>query len=187
AISLLLIPKIRHKTLSSTTSIDLFYLMPQAFSFLIVVKFPRRPVSVTVINFTEHQLVAYQCALDLTTGKPLNESVDEYFYNDIVSVATTSDTFTYSLTELDRRLLSRAPGIKKSAVNGKIQVNAGETFILSTSGGNSVRVILNDPVLVQGLGGGELPLEWAEQAVQAVRKMLREKKAGALPLRRAGI
>jgi hypothetical protein len=143
------------------------------------------PANVTIINFTEHQLVAYQCALDMTTGKPLNECVDEYFYNDIVSVATTSDTFTYSMTELDHRLLSRAPKVKESAVNGKIQVNAGETFVLSTSGGNSVRVVLNDPVLVQGLGGGELPLEWAEQAVQAVRKMLREKKAGALPLRSA--
>ena len=145
------------------------------------------PVNVTIINFTEHQLVAYQCALDMTTGKPLNECVDEYFYNDIVSVATTADTFTYDMTELDQRLLSRVPKVKESAVNGKIQVNAGETFVLSTSGGNSVRVVLNDPVLVQGLGGGELPLQWAEQAVQAVRKMLREKKAGALPLRGTGI
>jgi hypothetical protein len=145
------------------------------------------PVDVTIINFTEHQLVVYQCALDLTTGKPLNECIDEYFYNDIVSVATRSDTFTYMADELDRKLLERIPDAKKSTVEGKIQVNGAETFILSTSGGTSVRVVLNDPVLVQGLGGGELPLEWAEQAVQAVRKMLREKKVGALPLRGAGI
>lgn len=145
------------------------------------------PVNVTIINFTEHQLVAYQCGLDLTTGKPLNECVNEYFYNDIVSVATQSDTFTYSTTELDQRLLSRLPKVKESAVNGKVQVNGAETFILATSGGTSVRVILNDPAVIQGLGGGELPLELAEEAVQAVRKMLREKKAGALPLRGTGI
>src|SRR5262249_31985567 len=34
------------------------------------------PVNVTIINFTEHQLVIYRCALDLTTGVPLNEGVD---------------------------------------------------------------------------------------------------------------
>jgi hypothetical protein len=145
------------------------------------------PVHVTIINFTEHQLVTYQCALDLTTGKPLNECVSEYFYNDVVSVATQSDALTYSLSDLDERLVSKIPKLKDSAVNGQIQVNSAETFILSTSGGTSVRVELNDPVLIRELGGGELPLEWAENAVQAVRKMLREKKAGALPLRSAGI
>lgn len=145
------------------------------------------PVHVTIINFTEHQLVAYQCALDWTTGKPLNECVNEYFYNDIVSVAIQSDTFTYSVSELDQRLVSRIPKIKESAVNGKIQVNGGDTFILSTSGGTSVRVELNDPVVIEGLGGGELPLGRAVKAVEGVRKILREKKAGALPLRSASI
>jgi hypothetical protein len=145
------------------------------------------PVDTTVINFTEHQLVIYQCVLDLTTGKPLNECVDEYFYNDVVSVATRAEAFTYELTDLDRRLHSRIPKLKESAVNGKIQLNGAEAFILATSGGTFLRVVLNDPVVIQGLGGGELPLEFAEQAVQAVRKMLREKKAGALPIRGAGI
>lgn len=145
------------------------------------------PVDVTLINFTEHQLVVYQCALDRTTGKPLNECVEEYFYNDVVAVATRAEAFTYDVAALDPKLLARVPNIKESAVNGKIQVNGAETFILSTSGGSSVRVVLNDPVLIQGLGGGDLPLEFAEAAVQAVRKMLREKKAGALPLRASGI
>ena len=145
------------------------------------------PIHVSIINFTEHQLVAYQCALDWTTGKPLNECVSEYFYNDIVSVATQSEAFTYSVSALDQRLASKIPKLKESAINGQIQVNSAETFILSTSGGTSVRVELNDPVLIRELGGGELPLEWAENAVQAVRKMLREKKAGALPLRSTGI
>jgi hypothetical protein len=141
------------------------------------------PVDVTIINFTEHQLLVYQCAFDRTTGNPLNECVNEYFYNDVVSVATTSDAVTYSLDELGAHLLSRISNLAKSAVDGKIQVNNAETFVLATSGGSSVRVVLKDPVLIQSLGGGDLPLEWAEQAVQAVRKMLREKKAGALPLR----
>jgi hypothetical protein len=143
------------------------------------------PVDTTVINFTEHQLIIYQCVLDLTTGKPLNECVEEYFYNDVVSVATRSETFTYELSALDKRLHSRLPKLKESAVNGKVQVNGAEMFILATSGSTFLRVILNDPVVIQGLGGGEPPLEYAEEAVQAVRTMLRDKKAGALPLRTA--
>lgn len=144
------------------------------------------PVDVTLINFTEHQLLAYQCAFDLTTGKPLNECIEEYFYNDVVAVATRAEAFTYEVTSLDKKLLARLPNVQKAAVNGKIQVNSAETFVLSTSGGSSVRVVLNDPVFIQGLGGGALPMEWAEEAVQAVRTMLRSKKIGALP-RASGI
>lgn len=125
--------------------------------------------------------------LDLTTGKPLNECVLEYFYNDVVSVATQSEAFTFDLTNIDRRLHSRLSKLKESAVNGKIQVNSAEAFILATSGGGFLRVVLNDPVVIQGLGGGELPMKFAEEAVEAVRTMLREKKVGALPIRSAGI
>lgn len=141
------------------------------------------PVHVTIINFTEHQLVTYQCAFDMTTGNPLNECVDEYFYTDVVSVTTRSEAMTYSTGELDRRILSRLPKLAESAVNGIVQVNNAEIFVLVTAGGNSTKVVLRDPVLIEGLGGGDVPMERAEQAVQAVRTMLRIKKAGALPLR----
>lgn len=143
------------------------------------------PVNVTIINFTEHQLVIYQCAFDLTTGNPLNECVDEYFYTDIVSVATRSEAMTYSTRELDDRILSRIPKLVESAVNGQVQVNNAEIFLLVTAGGNSTKVVLRDPVLIEGLGGGDIPTERANQAVDAVRTMLRVKKAGALPLRLA--
>ena len=66
------------------------------------------PVDTTIINFTEHQLVIYQCMLDLTTGKPLNEGVDEYFYNDVVSVATRSEAHTYELSALDTEVALQA-------------------------------------------------------------------------------
>lgn len=141
------------------------------------------PVHVTIINFTEHQLVTYQCAFDLTTGNPLNECVDEYFYTDVVSVATRSEAMTYSPGELDERIRSRIPKLEESAVNGLVQVNNAETFVLVTAGGNSTRVVLRDPVLIESLGGGDVPMDRANQAVNAVRTMLRVKKAGALPLR----
>lgn len=133
------------------------------------------PVGVTVINFTPHQLVAYQCALDRVTGNPLSESTDEYFYRDIVSVSTQSQSRTWNAAEIPTALL---PGpVKDLIIAGQLQLNAAEQFVLTTSGGTSIEVVLRDPQLIQKAGGGNIPTEMAEKAVQTIRKMLREKKA----------
>lgn len=117
------------------------------------------PVDVCLINFTQNQLVSYTCALDLTTGNSLNESTDEYFYKDVVSVATKTES-------------------KTSNINGQnVQLNAAETFSLTTSGGTSISVVLSDPSLIEQMGGGQIPTTRAEKAINNIRKMLREKKA----------
>jgi hypothetical protein len=141
------------------------------------------PLDVTMIHFTEHQLITYQCALDLFTGKPLNERCDEFFYTDVVNVSLRSDAFTYDLADLDAKILARAPRVAESAVNGKVQVASAEFFRLVTAGGTSIEVMLSDPSLIEQLGGGRVDAVRAANAVQAVRLMLRDKKAGALPLR----
>lgn len=135
------------------------------------------PIGVTVINFTPNQLVAYQCALDLTTGNSLSESTDEYFYRDVVSVSTQSKTQTWNRAAIPTAL-AEGP-LKGLMVAGKLQLNAAETFVLTTSGGTSIEVVLRDPQLIEKFGGGSIPTEMADKAVQAVRKMLREKKAAA--------
>jgi hypothetical protein len=135
------------------------------------------PIGVTVINFTAHQLVAYQCALDLTTGNALSESTDEYFYRDVVSVSTQSKSQTYTRAEIGKEL---SEGLLKGLMtDGKLQFNAAEMFILTTSGGTSIEVVLRDPQLIESVGGGSIPTEMADKAVQTVRKMLREKKVAA--------
>lgn len=119
------------------------------------------PVGVTVLNFTANQLISYSCVLDLTTGNPLNESTDEYFYRDVVSVSTKTKSQSVQV-----------------AGKGSLQLNAAETFELTTSGGTSIEVLLRDPSLIQMMGGGgEIPTTRAEKAIQTVRKMLREKKS----------
>ncbi len=119
------------------------------------------PVNSTLINFTKDQLLVYRCALDLLTGNPVNEATDEYFYRDVVSVQTASETASVSL-----------PGTELQG----LQCNAAETFKLTTSGGTSVSMVLKDDSLIQKLGGGEIPTTTAERAIQTIRKMLREKK-----------
>ncbi len=106
------------------------------------------PIGVTVINFTPHQLVAYQCAVDLTTGNALSESTDEYFYRDVVSVATQSKTMTWDKASLAAKALSATP-LASLMVGGKLQFNAAETFVLTTSGGTSIEVLLRDPKLIE--------------------------------------
>jgi hypothetical protein len=123
------------------------------------------PINSTIINFTQNQLLVYRCALDLITGNPVNEATDEYFYRDVVSVQTLSDTVSVSL-----------PGTQFQG----LQLNAAETFRLTTSGGTSVSMALRDPSLIQRMGGGEIPTTTAERAIQTIRKMLREKKGAAV-------
>jgi len=136
------------------------------------------PIGITVINFTPHQLVAYQCALDLTTGNPLSESTDEYFYRDVVSVSTQSKTQTWDKAEIGANALSLRQ-LAPLMTAGKLQLNAAETFFLTTSGGTSIQVVLRDPKLIESVGGGSIPTDMADKAVQTVRKMLREKKIAA--------
>jgi len=117
------------------------------------------PMNVTVINMTQNQLITYQACLDLTTGNLMNEETDEYFYNDVVSVSTKTASRTV-----------------KSDSYGELQLNATESFVLTTSAGTYVETILRDPKLIQLMGGGEIPTTEAERAIQSVRKMLRDKK-----------
>jgi hypothetical protein len=135
------------------------------------------PLGVTIINFTPNQLVAYQCALDLTTSNPLHESTDEYFYRDVVSVSTQSKSITWDAGALNGKAL-KGP-LASLITGGKLQFNAAEMFVLTTSGGTSVEVVLRDAKLIESAGGGSIPTDMADKAVQTVRKMLREKKAVA--------
>lgn len=119
------------------------------------------PMGVSVLNFTENQLIAYECALDSMTGNPLNEGTDEYYFRDIVSVSTKTKSMSVQV-----------------AGTGMLQLNSAETFELTTSGGTSIEVVLRDPSLIQMMGGsGEIPTSRAERAIQTLRKMLREKKS----------
>jgi hypothetical protein len=120
------------------------------------------PAAVTVLNFTANRLISYSCVLDLTTGNALNESTDEYFYQDVVSVSTKTKSQSIPV-----------PGKET------VQLTEAETFELTTSGGTSIEVVLRDPSLIKMAGGGDIPTTRAEKAIQSVRKMLREKKGTA--------
>jgi hypothetical protein len=122
------------------------------------------PLDLTIINFGADQLLCYQCCYDRTSGAFLMETTEEYFYQDVVSVATASD--------------STVKEIEVGANKVKVKSNSRETFRLTTSGGTSITVVLRDDGLIQmnDLKGGSMPTTQAEKAIQSVRRMLRDKK-----------
>lgn len=133
------------------------------------------PLHVTVVQFTEHRLVVYQCALDLTTGHQLNESVNEIAYQHVVSVATNSSAITLPASEVSADIRARCERFRDAVVDGQVQLNHAESFLLTTSGGTSLRIVLRDPVLIAALGGGTLPTDRATQAVRAILTVWRQR------------
>lgn len=138
------------------------------------------PVSVTILNFTQHQITGYQCALDRLTGNALAEGTDEFFYTDVVSVTTKTEDFTIDkdrLTRKARKLLG------KQIRGGKLQIPETQRFILTTSGTTSIEVIIEATFdklgrIIMG-SGGDVDVDVADNAISSMRQMLREKKVPA--------
>ena len=128
------------------------------------------PVDVTIVNFTQNQALGLSAAaLDLATGNALSERTDEYFYRDVVSVSTVTES----------------ANVRVSAKQ-VVQAKAAETFKLTTSGGTSVKVTLSDPEFIKTVGGGgSIPKTRSDKAIQTVRKMLREKRGMRFPHNRS--
>lgn len=79
-----------------------------------------------VMFFSEHQLHSFKFQFSLTNSQESREQTDEYFYRDVVSVATQSETFEVSDIKGDSQ-----------------QVNF-EQFRLTTTGGTSITSSIRD-------------------------------------------
>ena len=97
--------------------------------------------------------VCYSAALDLLTGNYLNETIDEFFYEDIVSVQTLSE----------------------SEKIGK-QKTTAEYFVLTTRGGTNFRMAIERDEWLKSKGSKKDRSHASYKIINAVRKMIREKK-----------
>jgi hypothetical protein len=79
-----------------------------------------------VVFFSEQQLHAYKFQFSLVNPDEFRESTDEYFYRDVVSVATRSETY------------------KAKLINGESKQVSWEEFRLTTSGGTSIESSIRD-------------------------------------------
>lgn len=136
------------------------------------------PVKTTLLFFTQHKLVTYQCTFDLFTGHALNAGVKRFFYRDIVAIETQSENRSIKEEDIPNKAFRQLPGLKKQINNGTLQTKESETFILTTSGGIGLKVQLPDRAILGDDIKGEISKTRAVDAVSAVEKMVDDKKMG---------
>ncbi len=105
-----------------------------------------------VFVFTENFLGNYQCDYNWLNDTSINESTNEFFYKDVVSVKTDSDSTAYNLVD----------GVK---------IEHAQAFQLNLPG-DSVKVIVNH----NNLKVSNFVTNQIDTAVQGIRKMIRQKK-----------
>lgn len=79
-----------------------------------------------VMFFSEHQLHSFKFQFSLVNSQESREQTDEYFYKDVVSVATQSETF------------------EVRDIKGDVQQVNFEEFKLTTTGGTSITSSIRD-------------------------------------------
>lgn len=109
--------------------------------------------TVQLFLFTENYLCSYKCNYNWLKNTYINESTNEFFYKDVVSVKT--DTVSSAITLKDGQHLVQS-----------------EAFQLKLMG-DEVTVITNDA----SLKTSNAMTSKAEKAVQSIRVMLRDKKS----------
>ena len=109
--------------------------------------------NVEVFLFTQNYLANYGCTYNWLRNTSVNEHTNEFFYKDVVSVKTATESSAYTLKD------------------GK-RMEHSQTFQLNLSG-DQVTVVTND----ENLKTSSEMISQVDKAVQSIRTMLREKKA----------
>jgi len=135
------------------------------------------PLGITIYNFTDDSLVAYQCNFDPTTENSMNICTFEYFYNEIVSFETVTESGSITDFDWKDKMVKSLPIIKNLVSTGKIiQYDYTQKFKLTTTGGTSLSVTLAEDVMKGITDGGEFFLTKAQKSINVVRGTIRDKK-----------
>jgi hypothetical protein len=117
---------------------------------------------VVMIYTAEHLLAAYGCYFDSIKNVTLNEETYEFHYQDIVSVATSETSTSYTLPNKEKL------------------VHAQE-FKVSVSSGESIDVVIDSPKLYDITKGDILYKGEVDKTVNRLRSLLRDKKQPSPP------
>jgi len=148
------------------------------------------PPSLTILHFARDHLIAYQCDLDLLSGRTFNESVSEYFWQDIVSLQIDKQSVSWAEEDeaLVRQWARSLPKERKRKyaalwsdnVSFAVPSERRTVLRLKTTTGNGLEIVMGDERFAEyddaaDKGG----LEWRNaKAVARLRKLLRDRKAG---------
>jgi hypothetical protein len=140
------------------------------------------PNGATVINVTEDQLSVYSCVIDHTTGNKLNETTQEVFYQDVVSVDTRTTSESVNVTNWSKSERQRAEKAGVKVFNNTIQFDGMENVSLRLASGDGISVAFNEPTAIGRRGSGE---SVNDKALASLRYLIRDMKKRAID-RRAG-
>lgn len=118
---------------------------------------------------TQKFLGTYYCVFDACEGQPFHERTEEFFYQDVVQVATRTE---------DRAVEFQG----EKGESRSVRVQDMEMFRLTVSSGDSVEVHIRSDELKRRIFGDrkaaqiQLIATNHENAIQTIRKFLREKK-----------
>lgn len=136
------------------------------------------PFGITIYNFTDHSLVAYQCNYDPSTNNALSEGTFEYFYNDIVSFETVTESGSEIDYDWKDKIIKAIPILSSIISTGEIvQYDSAQKFILTTSGGTQLPVTLTESILKEATNGGNFSLTASYKSISAIRRIIRGKKS----------
>lgn len=110
---------------------------------------------VSIFYITEKGLGIYNCTYNFLKNVTLNDSSDEYYYKNITRVGTKEESSNHILP------------------NGEKLVSS-EIFTLDVAGNREIEIVLSDPA-IEKFTGGQLPTTRSEKAVNAIKKLVREK------------
>lgn len=142
------------------------------------------PPCLTVLHFTKDHLIAYQCDLDLLSGKALNETIEEYFWQDIAnlqierqSLAAADDEFAI-FQQWSRDLPDDMAEKYGPLFSDRAQVlptGKRTTLRLKTNAGGGLEIVVADERFVENPGDDSLQAR-NEKAIARLRKLLRDRK-----------
>jgi hypothetical protein len=110
-------------------------------------------LNIEIFIFTAHYLANYGCVYNFLKNTTINEHTNEFFYKDVVSVRTDTQSSAYTLI-------------------GGEKLEHSQTFQLNLSG-DQVSVVIND----KKLKSNSKMTSRVDEAVQSIRAMLRDKKS----------
>lgn len=162
-------------------------------------KFRVTPQAFTCFFFLENTMIAFQCEVDHATGNKINERYMEFFYQDIVTVASHTRTYTSGAASMIDAITSGGDGQSKPtslvssaaafvqgrAVDGLVQYNAEESFRITLSNGEIIPVRVSDARFIDRDTKELAQISNLQARVKVIRDRVREKKRSLRATERA--
>ena len=135
------------------------------------------PLGVTVYNFTEDSLVVFQCNFDPATKNAISICTYEYFYSEIVSFETVTESMSFPQYAPVDKLLNTFPFLKSKSENEEVlRLDFTQKFKLTTTAGTSLSVTLFEENQKENFNKDRYTLSDAQKSINVIRRTIRNKK-----------